>query len=162
MKIRETCNCHLNSQSCHVKLTERSQGSVQYFQSDRTTLRERQLRLTHLFHGYQASSHANPYPRIDHDSHYLRLLLGSFLVRLHTACDDRIALDMSTKFIRTSARVCTGSMASRPTQRVSQIRRHLSSTSAKRSEIRDAYILSAARTPTGKVFLQLLMAKSVD
>ncbi len=37
------------------------------------------------------------------------------------------------------------------TQRVAQVRRHLSTSHVSRGEIRDAYILSAARTPTGKV-----------
>ncbi|KAL8712579.1 MAG: hypothetical protein Q9220_003110 [cf. Caloplaca sp. 1 TL-2023] len=37
-----------------------------------------------------------------------------------------------------------------PLQRVAQVRRHLSTTLPVRGEIRDAYILSAARTPTGK------------
>ncbi|KAL8689609.1 MAG: hypothetical protein Q9224_004603 [Gallowayella concinna] len=40
--------------------------------------------------------------------------------------------------------------ASRPLQRVAQVRRHLSTTRPSKGEIRDAYILSAARTPTGK------------
>ena len=40
-----------------------------------------------------------------------------------------------------------------PVQRVAQLRRHLATTPASKGEIRDAYILSAARTPTGKVFL---------
>ncbi|MCJ1422235.1 hypothetical protein MMC29_000115 [Sticta canariensis] len=39
---------------------------------------------------------------------------------------------------------------SAPTQRLSQLRRHLSTTLPSQGKIRDAYILSAARTPTGK------------
>lgn len=38
-----------------------------------------------------------------------------------------------------------------PTQRLSQVRRHLSTSLSFNREIRDAYILSASRTPTGKV-----------
>ncbi|MCJ1330268.1 hypothetical protein MMC10_006951 [Thelotrema lepadinum] len=37
-----------------------------------------------------------------------------------------------------------------PSQRLTQVRRHLHASSAQRQEMRDAYILSAARTPTGK------------
>lgn len=48
------------------------------------------------------------------------------------------------------------SAMSRPLQRVAQVRRHLSTSSTSKGEIRDAYILSAARTPTGKVLLFLL------
>ncbi|KAL8751225.1 MAG: hypothetical protein Q9199_006569 [Rusavskia elegans] len=40
--------------------------------------------------------------------------------------------------------------APRPLQRVAQVRRHLSATPFVKGAIRDAYILSAARTPTGK------------
>ncbi|KAL8730828.1 MAG: hypothetical protein Q9181_004519 [Wetmoreana brouardii] len=39
---------------------------------------------------------------------------------------------------------------SRPLHRVAQIRRHLTTSPARGGEIRDAYILSAARTPTGR------------
>jgi acetyl-CoA C-acetyltransferase len=48
-----------------------------------------------------------------------------------------------------NARVAVN-MASRPAARLSQVQRHYSSSSATRQEIRDAYILSAARTPTAK------------
>ncbi|MCJ1398020.1 hypothetical protein MMC11_001217 [Xylographa trunciseda] len=44
----------------------------------------------------------------------------------------------------------SGSSLSRPQQRLAQVRRHLHSSAALTREIRDAYILSAARTPTGK------------
>ncbi|WEW62040.1 Acetyl-CoA acetyltransferase erg10A, mitochondrial [Emydomyces testavorans] len=49
--------------------------------------------------------------------------------------------------LRTAARL--GSM-SKPTQRLVQVQRQFSSSAARRKEIQDAYILSAARTPTAK------------
>jgi hypothetical protein len=42
------------------------------------------------------------------------------------------------------------------TARLSQLSRHFSSTSPVRKEIQDAYVLSAARTPTGKVLPSLI------
>ncbi|KAL8728945.1 MAG: hypothetical protein Q9166_005040 [cf. Caloplaca sp. 2 TL-2023] len=47
-------------------------------------------------------------------------------------------------------RVTSQTMSSRSVQRVAQARRQFSTTPPPRGEIRDAYILSAARTPTGK------------
>ena len=41
-------------------------------------------------------------------------------------------------------------MASAPKQRLGQVQRHFSSARAPRQELRDAYILGAARTPTGR------------
>lgn len=58
---------------------------------------------------------------------------------------------MTTILSQASKRFTSYSAMSRPTQRIAQVRRHLSSSSVSRGEIRDAYILSAARTPTGKV-----------
>jgi len=46
---------------------------------------------------------------------------------------------------RTAAR-----MSSKPTARLAQVQRHFSSTTPARKEIQDAYIISAARTPTAK------------
>lgn len=40
--------------------------------------------------------------------------------------------------------------AAAPQRRLAQVQRHLSSSAARRQEVRDAYILSAARTPTAK------------
>ena len=42
-------------------------------------------------------------------------------------------------------------MASTPSARLSQVSRQFSNTGSARSEIQDAYILAAARTPTAKV-----------
>ncbi|EDU45193.1 acetyl-acetyltransferase protein [Pyrenophora tritici-repentis] len=50
---------------------------------------------------------------------------------------------MSSAAIRTSMR-----MASRPQQRLASIQRQFSSSSPQRKEVRDAYIISASRTPT--------------
>lgn len=71
--------------------------------------------------------------------------------------------DMSSTLPRTSHRLLSRSAAHSPIQRIAQIQRHLSTTPASRSEIRDAYILSAARTPTGKVILSspLLISKGI-
>ncbi|KAJ9663205.1 Acetyl-CoA acetyltransferase erg10A, mitochondrial [Neophaeococcomyces mojaviensis] len=41
-------------------------------------------------------------------------------------------------------------MSSKPTARLAQVQRHFSSTTPARKEIQDAYIISAARTPTAK------------
>ncbi|MCJ1246679.1 hypothetical protein MMC30_003888 [Trapelia coarctata] len=49
-----------------------------------------------------------------------------------------------------SQRIMSRTTASRPQQRLAQVRRHIHSSSPRQSEIRDAYILSAARTPTAK------------
>jgi len=53
--------------------------------------------------------------------------------------------------LQTSKRLYSQQTMSRPVQRVAQVRRHLSTSPIARGEIRDAYILSAARTPVGKV-----------
>ncbi|MCJ1390254.1 hypothetical protein MMC18_003112 [Xylographa bjoerkii] len=58
---------------------------------------------------------------------------------------------MSSFVSRTSKSKLSGSSLSRPQQRLAQVRRHLHSTAALNRDIRVAYILSAARTPTGKV-----------
>ena len=58
---------------------------------------------------------------------------------------------MSRIFIRSSQRLGSGPMASDSMQRLAQVRRHLSTTRPVKQEVRDAYILSATRTPTGKV-----------
>ncbi|KAI4252615.1 MAG: hypothetical protein L6R42_007897 [Xanthoria sp. 1 TBL-2021] len=50
----------------------------------------------------------------------------------------------------TVCRTTSQAAAPRPLQRVAQVRRHLSATPSVKGAIRDAYILSAARTPTGK------------
>ncbi|MCJ1417565.1 hypothetical protein MMC32_003909 [Xylographa parallela] len=57
---------------------------------------------------------------------------------------------MSSFVSRASKSMLSGSSLSQPQQRLAQVRRHLHSTPALKGEIRDAYILSAARTPTGK------------
>ncbi|KAL2042322.1 hypothetical protein N7G274_004811 [Stereocaulon virgatum] len=57
---------------------------------------------------------------------------------------------MASILPQTSKQVLSQSNMSLPIQRVAQVRRHLSVSAASRGEIRDAYILSAARTPTGK------------
>lgn len=43
-----------------------------------------------------------------------------------------------------------GAMLSRPLDRVAQVGRHFSNLDSPQRKIRDVYILSAARTPTGK------------
>jgi hypothetical protein len=53
---------------------------------------------------------------------------------------------MSSSALRTSMR-----MASRPQQRLASIQRQFSSSAPQRKEIRDAYIISASRTPTAVV-----------
>jgi hypothetical protein len=50
-----------------------------------------------------------------------------------------------------SARLALRQSPHVPSTRLSQVQRHFSTTSPVRKEIQDAYILSAARTPTGKV-----------
>lgn len=57
---------------------------------------------------------------------------------------------MSIAVVRGSQRVCNATATQRPLQRVTQIRRHLSTTPTLRFELRDAYIISASRTATGK------------
>jgi len=57
---------------------------------------------------------------------------------------------MSTTLSRLSQRTLLESSVTRPQKRLAQIRRHLHSSSSRQTEVRDAYILSAARTPTGK------------
>ncbi|KAL9131466.1 MAG: hypothetical protein Q9217_000614 [Psora testacea] len=57
---------------------------------------------------------------------------------------------MSANLPRTSRRLLAQPANPEPLQRAAQVRRHLSTTSSARREIRDAYILSAARTPTGR------------
>ena len=59
--------------------------------------------------------------------------------------------DMPFYISRTSTSMLSGSSLSQSQQRLAQVRRHLHSTAALKREIRDAYILGAARTPTGKV-----------
>ncbi|KAF2866997.1 acetyl-CoA acetyltransferase [Massariosphaeria phaeospora] len=51
---------------------------------------------------------------------------------------------MSASALRTSMR-----MASRPQQRLASIQRHLSTSPQPKKEVKDVYILSASRTPTG-------------
>lgn len=50
-----------------------------------------------------------------------------------------------------SARLAIRQSTHIPSARLSQVQRHFSTTNPVRKEIQDAYILSAARTPTGKV-----------
>ena len=50
-----------------------------------------------------------------------------------------------------SARLALRHTSHVPSARLSQVQRHFSTTHSSRQEIQDAYILSAARTPTGKV-----------
>jgi hypothetical protein len=50
-----------------------------------------------------------------------------------------------------SARFALRQSSHVPSTRLSQVQRHFNTTSPVRKEIQDAYILSAARTPTGKV-----------
>ncbi|KAI4164558.1 MAG: hypothetical protein LQ342_001871 [Letrouitia transgressa] len=57
---------------------------------------------------------------------------------------------MSKSISRNSHVLSHQTAVHRPLQRVAQVRRHLSATPTRRTEVRDAYILSAARTPTGK------------
>ncbi|KAL8914815.1 MAG: hypothetical protein Q9171_000651 [Xanthocarpia ochracea] len=47
-------------------------------------------------------------------------------------------------------RITSQAIATRPLRRAAQVRRHFSTTRLAQDEIREAYILSAARTPTGK------------
>ncbi|KAI4121817.1 MAG: hypothetical protein LQ347_006727 [Umbilicaria vellea] len=56
---------------------------------------------------------------------------------------------MSSIATRSSQRLATQASL-RPSQRLAQVRRHFSTAPSPRQEIRDAYILSAARTPTTK------------
>ena len=62
---------------------------------------------------------------------------------------------MSSAAIRTSMR-----MASRPQQRLASIQRQFSSSSPQRKEIRDAYIISASRTPTAVASTHLSLVAS--
>ncbi|MCJ1290120.1 hypothetical protein MMC34_001656 [Xylographa carneopallida] len=57
---------------------------------------------------------------------------------------------MSSFASRASKGMRSGGPFNQPQQRLAQVRRHLHSTAALNRKIRDAYILSAARTPTGK------------
>ncbi|KAL8829189.1 MAG: hypothetical protein Q9170_006284 [Blastenia crenularia] len=50
----------------------------------------------------------------------------------------------------TTCRLTSQVTASKPLRRVAQVRRHFNTTAPTRGQIQDAYILSAARTPTGK------------
>jgi acetyl-CoA C-acetyltransferase len=43
------------------------------------------------------------------------------------------------------------SLRNTPKQRLSQVQRHFSATTAAKQEIQEAYIISASRTPTAKV-----------
>ena len=56
-----------------------------------------------------------------------------------------------------SGRPLGNSLFQQPQQRKAQFRRHLTTTPNLRHEIRDAYILSAARTPTGKVRTRIFL-----
>ena len=58
---------------------------------------------------------------------------------------------MSAIISKTPKQLTNRSILHPPTHRLAQIQRHLSTSLHPKSEIRDAYILSAARTPTGKV-----------
>lgn len=60
---------------------------------------------------------------------------------------------MSKILVRSSQRFGNQAVAQNSVQRLAQVRRHLSTTQPVEREIRDAYILSAARTPTGKVLI---------
>ena len=64
-----------------------------------------------------------------------------------------ITFNMSLYIPGASQRLTTSFSHLHTRQRAAQVRRHLSTTSSLRQEIRDAYILSAARTPTGRVCL---------
>jgi hypothetical protein len=59
---------------------------------------------------------------------------------------------MSQLSARTAFRMTRQAQASGALPRLSQIQRQFSTSPAVRKEIQDAYILSAARTPTAKVF----------
>jgi len=63
---------------------------------------------------------------------------------------------MSSIAARSSQRLVAQSNSSTATQRLAQVGRHFSSSTAVRKEIQDAYILSAARTPTTKVHISSL------
>ena len=63
---------------------------------------------------------------------------------------------MSSFASRASKGMRSGGPFNQPQQRLAQVRRHLHSTAALNRKIRDAYILSAARTPTGKVLLVMV------
>ena len=78
---------------------------------------------------------------------------GVYLMIIEPAAPSSFSssMNMTTILSQASKRFTSYSAMSRPTQRVAQVRRHLSSSSVSRGEIRDAYVLSAARTPTGKV-----------
>ncbi|ERF74427.1 hypothetical protein EPUS_06605 [Endocarpon pusillum Z07020] len=58
---------------------------------------------------------------------------------------------MITSKLGPTARMATAVSSPRSTQRLSQLNRQFSSSNPIRKEIQDAYILSAARTPTGRI-----------
>lgn len=74
-------------------------------------------------------------------------LSGSLLVSIHL----RTSFAMSSRISRTAMASLRNASAS--AQRIAQVQRHFSSTTSARQEIQEAYILSAARTPTAKVRL---------
>jgi hypothetical protein len=74
----------------------------------------------------------------------VRVLFSAFSV--HFELFEHRYSAMSSSALRTSMR-----MASRPQQRLASIQRQFSSSAPQRKEIRDAYIISASRTPTAVV-----------
>lgn len=58
---------------------------------------------------------------------------------------------MSAIISKSPKQLTNSSLLHTSTQRLSQVRRHVSTTPSTHGKIQDAYILSAARTPTGKV-----------
>ena len=74
----------------------------------------------------------------------VRVLFSAFSV--HFELFEHHYSAMSSSALRTSMR-----MASRPQQRLASIQRQFSSSAPQRKEIRDAYIISASRTPTAVV-----------
>ena len=85
-------------------------------------------------------------------SHSRRLPRDQHASLLHS-----ISIVMSHILPRASRPLLSPAASNRPIQRVAQVRRHLSATASAKGEIRDAYILSAARTPTGKVTSPVLL-----
>lgn len=76
---------------------------------------------------------------------------GGVLLSPRHLCQPPIVTVMSKSISRNSHVLSHQTAVHRPLQRVAQVRRHLSATPTRRAEVQDAYILSAARTPTGKV-----------
>jgi acetyl-CoA C-acetyltransferase len=66
---------------------------------------------------------------------------------------------MASRLAQSSRVMAAKSSATAPAMRLAQVQRHFSSSSIRPKEIREAYILSAARTPTAKVRRALAKTK---